>query len=83
MTVQVAAQQILEAEEVLKLNGVNLKTKCMGLARIGQQDQKIVGATLEEFLNLDLGSPLHSMVICADKLHTIEEEMFEFYLKKP
>lgn len=82
MSVQVAAQQILEAEEVLKLNGVNLKTKCMGLARIGQKDQKIVGATLEEFLNLDLGPPLHSMVICADKLHTIEEEMFEYYLKK-
>ncbi len=82
MTVQVAAQQILEAEDVLKLNGVNLSTKCMGLARIGQTDQKIVAATLEEFLSLELGPPLHSMVICADKLHSIEEEMFEYYLRK-
>jgi diphthine synthase len=29
-----------------------------------------------------MGSPLHSFVICANELHPIEEEMFEFYRNK-
>ncbi len=34
---------------------------------------------MEDFLNIDMGPPLHSFVICAEELHPIETEMFEFY----
>jgi len=33
------------------------------------------------FLNEDMGPPLHSFVICAEKLHSMEEEMYEHYCK--
>lgn len=26
-----------------------------------------------------MGPPLHSFVVCAEELHPIEEEMFDFY----
>lgn len=29
-----------------------------------------------------MGDPLHSFVICANEMHPIEEEMFEFYRYK-
>lgn len=37
---------------------------------------------LNEFLDIEMGPPLHSLVICAHELHPIEEEMFEFYRNK-
>lgn len=37
---------------------------------------------MKDFLEIDMGPPLHSFVICAHELHPIEEEMFEFYQGK-
>jgi len=34
---------------------------------------------MDEFLNIDMGPPLHSFVICSPEMHPIEEEMFTFY----
>jgi len=70
----------LEAEEKTGKGCYSKDTKCVGLARIGCKDQKIVAGTMSDFLEkIDMGEPLHSFVICAEELHEIEEEMFEFY----
>ena len=42
----------------------------------------IVSGVMEDFLHIDLGPPLHSFIICAEELHPIEKEMFEFYRYK-
>lgn len=53
---------------------------CVGAARIGWPDQKIVAGTLAEMANVDLGSPLHSMVIVGT-LHPLEEQFLkQFYI---
>lgn len=81
MTVNVAIEEIVEAENGVKTGvfGDVWEAKAFGVARIGADDQIIRSGTLRELLQVDFGKPLHSMVICAKKLHTVEEEMYEFY----
>lgn len=55
---------------------------CVGAARIGWPDQKIVAGTLADMVNVDLGSPLHSMVIVGI-LHPLEEQFLkQFYIER-
>lgn len=55
---------------------------CVGLARLGSEDQKIVSGTMKELQSVDFGAPLHCLVIVG-KTHPVEEEMLDFYrLKK-
>lgn len=80
MSVNVAAEQLLEAEETLG-EGVydGKKTLCVGLARMGQPTQIIVAGTLEELTQADLGGPLHSLIICGE-LHDLELDIVKEYL---
>jgi hypothetical protein len=48
------------------------------MARIGQSSQQIVVAPLSELLTIDLGAPLHSLVI-PGKTHFLEDDMLKFY----
>jgi len=82
MSVAVAAQQLLETESVKAQKAYDKNTKCIALARIGAETQKIVSGTLEEMSKIDMGDPLHSLVLCSDSLHPIEQEMYEFYGQK-
>lgn len=77
-----AVKQIYEAEENLKTGKITDDTKCFGVARIGFEDQLIVSGTLKQFLTIDMGEPLHSMVVCAPDLHFMEEEMYQHFLYK-
>jgi diphthine synthase len=80
MSVSTAAEQLLEAEET---HGQEVydgkKTLCVGLARMGQPTQKIVAGTLEELKEIDMGGPLHSLVICGE-LHDLELEVLKEFL---
>lgn len=80
MKVHEAVDQILEAEDNLKTGEIHRDMKCFGVARVGFDDQKIVSGTLEQFLKIDMGKPLHSFVICAPTLHFMETEMYEHFL---
>ena len=80
MDCKTAAMQLLEAEKIQNKGTYSPTTKCIGLARIGQKDQLIVAGEMQDFLEkIDMGPPLHSFVICAEDIHPIEEEMFDFY----
>lgn len=80
MSCSIAVQQLLEAEENLKQGAYSKDTLCFGLARVGNKDQKVAASRMEDFIErIDMGPPLHSFVICAEELHEIEKEMFEFY----
>lgn len=73
-----AADQLLEAEKNLKQGVYDENTPCIGLVRVGTSTQQIVSGTMADFLNFDLGEPLHSFIICGE-MHHIEEEMFKFH----
>lgn len=80
MSVSVAAEQLLEAEETHGEHAYDgKKTLCVGLARMGQPTQKIVAGTLQELTNIDMGEPLHSLIICG-VLHDLELEVLKEYL---
>lgn len=53
---------------------LNEQTICIGLARVGSSTQTIVKTTLIEAINVDLGAPLHSLVI-PGALHPLEDEI--------
>ncbi|CAB4266780.1 unnamed protein product [Prunus armeniaca] len=51
---------------------------CVGCARLGSEDQKIVSSTMKQLQLVDFGAPLHCLVI-AGKTHPVEEEMLDCY----
>lgn len=81
MSVQIAAQQLLEVEEEMLQQGAYdcRRTLCVGLARMGQPTQTIVAGTLQELVSADLGGPLHSLIICGE-CHELELEVLKEFL---
>jgi diphthine synthase len=73
MTIKEAVQQILYVEEQVRHEGVisRADTFCVGVARVGRDDQQIVSGTMEQMLSVDFGPPLHALVI-AGKVHPME-----------
>ena len=82
MSVNVAAEQLIESEEMRKGKAYNPKsTLCVGLARLGQPDQCIIAGTLEELKEQEFGAPLHCLIICGE-VHDMELEALKPYLVK-
>nr|CAG4642704.1 EOG090X0AVB [Evadne anonyx] len=78
MTVCQAAEQLMEiidSKSTIRYLSVHFyyssDTLCVGVARVGWPDQKIVACTLKEMQTRDIGSPLHSLVIVG-KAHPLE-----------
>jgi len=63
MTIKEACEQLLHIEEEVKQTGLLSRTGtiAVGVARVGQKDQKIVSGNLGELLEVDFGGPLHSV----------------------
>lgn len=55
---------------------------CVGLARVGSENQQIVVCDLQEMTEVDLGGPLHSLIIANSTLHPIELEYLAQFRKK-
>lgn len=80
MSVNTAAEQLIEVEEVEESNAYNPKeTLCVGMARLGQEDQCIIAGTLEELLAQDFGLPLHCLVVCGE-VHDLELDFLKQFL---
>lgn len=82
MSVSEASQQILSIVEKRRdgqetHNKLNRDSLVIGLARVGSENQAIVACSLSKMAELDLGSPLHSLVVPAKELHPLEEEYLE------
>lgn len=58
--------------------GYEEDTICVGLSRVGCDDQNIVCTTLKKMKETDIGAPLHSLVI-PGKLHFLEIEMLKLF----
>ena len=51
---------------------------CIAAARVGSDDQKLVACTLQNLKDVDMGKPLHSLVI-ASMLHPLEKDFIKTY----
>uniref|UniRef100_A0A8C9S0W4 diphthine methyl ester synthase n=1 Tax=Scleropages formosus TaxID=113540 RepID=A0A8C9S0W4_SCLFO len=78
MSVNQAAEQLLE---IVK-NRRDEDTVCVGLARIGAEDQAIIAGTLQHLACCDLGGPLHSLIITGH-LHPLEVDMLRLFATQP
>lgn len=81
MTIAQAAAQLVEiienpeeAEDV-RMSG---DTICVGVARLGLADEKIVAGRLKELVHVDMGGPLHSLIVCGP-LHPLELEFLRVF----
>ncbi len=89
MTVNQCISQLIELEQTRQENVYDPnKTMCIGCARLGNwENELIVAGTMNELLQVDFGTPLHSFIICAEQLHDLEKEFLHFssveYLKPP
>jgi diphthine synthase len=86
MTVNQALEELLEASEkseVIPENKgmINEDNLCYGVARIGSDTQIVCAGKIKDIIKKDFGKPLHSVVICAKTLSSIEKEVVEFYSK--
>lgn len=84
MSVAEAAQQLLQIVKKRRDTGIveddlafNEQTLFVGVARVGHETQVIKVCTLTEMAELDLGAPLHSIVLPAKKLHPLETEYLQ------
>jgi len=78
MTVNTAINQLLEIESIRGENVISQNSLAVGMARLGQDTQKIVYGTLEELRHIDFGPPLHCMALCGE-LHPLEIEILEHF----
>jgi diphthine synthase len=46
---------------------------CIGVARLGSHEPKIICASAGELLKKDFGEPLHALIV-PGKLHFVEED---------
>ena len=51
---------------------------CVAVARIGHADQRIVAAPLRELATVDMGPPLHSLVVVGT-MHPLEEDALRMF----
>lgn len=79
MTVSQAVEQLLTIDRELGIGELDGSSMAVGVARIGQRDQKIVYAPMDELTRLDFGAPLHSLIIPARDLHFHELEVLECF----
>lgn len=86
MTVSQAACQLLEIVDRKRNEGetpaFTENTICVGLSRVGAEDQRIASGTLKELSQTDLGNPLHSLVI-AGHMHPLEIDMLREFAVNP
>ncbi|KAI9931961.1 hypothetical protein ASPWEDRAFT_40224 [Aspergillus wentii DTO 134E9] len=74
MTVAQCASQMLETEEERKEGAFGPDSLAVGAARVGAADQKLVAGTLKELTDVDMGPPLHSLVLLGRKTHDLERD---------
>ena len=74
MTVSQCAQQLLEIEQDKQERVYNEDSLAIGCARVGADDQIFASGTLKELCNVDLGQPLHSVVLIGKRAHELERD---------
>ena len=83
MTVAECAAQMLETEEERKEEVYGEKSLAVGVARVGSTEQKIVSGTLGELTTVDMGSPLHSLVLLGRRMHDLEKDVLSEWAVNP
>lgn len=79
MTVAQCAQQMVETETDRGEGAYSADSLAIGAARVGADDQQFVAGTLQELTEIDLGKPLHSVVLLGRRTHDMERDFIREY----
>lgn len=87
MSVSEASDQLLQIIQSKRAAGetelaFDEETIFIGLARVGHETQEIVACKLGQMKEIDLGAPLHSMILPSENLHPIEKEYLQQFSKE-
>lgn len=83
MTVAQCAGQMIDTEEERGDGVCGAEALAVGVARAGAADMEIVAGTLAQLAEVDMGRPLHSLVLVGKRMHDMEMEfMREFAVDK-
>jgi diphthine methyl ester synthase len=74
MSVAQCATQLLEIEEARGEGWCAGDRLGLGCARVGSSEQRFVCGTLRELAEVDLGRPLHSVVLLGKRTHELEQD---------
>ena len=74
MTVAQCASQMLEIEDEKGEGICGAQALAVGIARVGATDQKMAAGTLKQLSEIDLGPPLHSLVLLGGRTHYLERD---------
>jgi diphthine synthase len=76
-------QQMLEVEESKKAGLCAPRRLAVGVGRVAAENQVVVAGTLEELKDVDLGEPLHSVVLLGSRTYELEKEfLLEFAVSR-
>jgi diphthine methyl ester synthase len=79
MTVAQCAQQMLDTESDRREGAYDENSLAVGAARVGAKDQKMAAGTLKELCDIDLGAPLHSLVLLGKRTHELERDFIKAF----
>ena len=79
MTVAQCASQMLETERDRSEGVCRPENLAIGVARVGAVDQQILAGTLEQLSTVELGPPLHSLVLLGRRSHYLERDYVKEY----
>lgn len=83
MTVAQCAIQMLETEELRQEGIYGPDSLAIGAARVGAEDEELVAGTLNELCSVDMGRPLHSLVLLGRKTHDLERDFIKEFAINP
>ena len=74
MTIAQCASQMLETEESRREGVYIPQSLAVGIARVGAKDQSMATGTLSQLSEVELGGPLHSLVLLGKRTHDLEKD---------
>ena len=74
MTVAQCASQMLEIEDQRSEGVYRTDSLAIGVGRVGAEDQRLAVGTLRQLSEIDIGPPLHSLVLLGKRTHDLERD---------
>lgn len=63
MSINTAIELLLEIEQKRGQAAYDDQTTCVGIARLGADDQQIIAGSMQQLKDVDFGPPLHCLII--------------------
>ena len=82
MTVAQCAAQMLEIEEQRREQVYGKESLAVGVARVGSEDQNMAAGSLQQLTEVDMGAPLHSLILLGQRTHDLEREFIRDFAVK-